>query len=83
MDKSRSDLLLEEAIRRRDAGEFSTLPTWADLEGLDPESIKYGLVRSRIDPEYRQQLLKKAHESTKSSRAIEYRALRGLPPLYR
>lgn len=82
MEKTKSELMLEEFNRRLEAGEFQKLPTWEDLEGLDPESIKYGLIRSIIDPEYEAEQLRKARAEVYSSRTISYRALHGIPPSY-
>ena len=77
--KTKAQLLLEEAIRRRDAGEFQRQPTWEDLEGLDPNSIKYGLLRAQIDPEYAAMLDQKFEQTANSAKAVHHRLSQGLP----
>ena len=80
--KTKVELMLEEFNRRRDAGEFDQPPTWQDLEGLEPGTLKYGLMRAQIDPEYDALLRKKFRETKHSSRAIDYRARHNLPVSY-
>ena len=77
-NKTRVELMLEEVVRRRDAGEFDKPRTEKDLEGLDPDSIKYHLIRCSFDKEYAEVSDRKWVESTRSVRAISYRATHGI-----
>ena len=79
--KTKAELMLEEYIRRRDAGEFDEPPTWADLEGLDPKSIKYHLLRCELDEEYARESRRKFHRQSHGARAMEYRLRHGAYPL--
>ncbi|NJS41843.1 hypothetical protein HC766_06015 [Candidatus Gracilibacteria bacterium] len=76
--KTQAEIMLEEFVRRRDAGEFDQLPTEKDLEGLDPDSIKYHLIRCSFDKEYAKKSDREWVESTNSARASAFRFSHGI-----